>query len=165
MSDKLADGTPKAVLATEGIRWWGWSGSIALMALLPLLAALPPYVSMEWRFLLMQAFAPVCHQVAERSFHVDGVAFAACHRCYGVYLGLFLGPVLYLGLRRWERRYMRHSRAFVALGLLPMAIDWSLYFVPILENTPVSRTLTGVVFGLTAAVLVTQALASRPMRR
>ena len=123
------------------------------MGLVLLLVTLPPFVAPEWRIVLMQVFAPVCHQIAERSFHVGGVALAACHRCYGIYWGLFLGPVIYLVARRRE-----YSRLLLWLGLLPLGLDWTLDAVALWHNTPLSRMFTGGVFGVVAGLFVAQAL-------
>lgn len=46
----------------------------------------------------------VCHQIPERSFHVDGAPVAVCARCVGLYAGGVLGFGLAWasGLRRWR---------------------------------------------------------------
>ncbi len=133
------------------------------MGFVLVLVTLPPFVGVEWRIVLMHTFAPVCHQIAERSFHVDGVALAACHRCYGIYWGLFLGPVLYLVVRRWEHKWWNQSRLLLAAALLPLGLDWVLDFVGLWSNTPLSRVLSGGVFGLAAGMLVAQALSGRAL--
>lgn len=33
----------------------------------------------------------VCHQIADRSFHVSGIQFPVCARCTGLYLGAVIG--------------------------------------------------------------------------
>jgi hypothetical protein len=38
---------------------------------------------------IYQFFSLICHQIAERSFHLFGYQFAVCSRCFGVYFGLF----------------------------------------------------------------------------
>ena len=40
-------------------------------------------------------FSYICHQQADRSFHVLGEQFAVCSRCFGVYFGLLLGFAVY----------------------------------------------------------------------
>ena len=42
-------------------------------------------------------YKPVCHQLSDRSFWLDGFTLAVCIRCFGFYLGglfisLFYGP-------------------------------------------------------------------------
>jgi len=38
---------------------------------------------------LYAAFAPLCHQAAERSWTVLGYPLAVCIRCFGIYCGIF----------------------------------------------------------------------------
>ena len=37
-------------------------------------------------------FSFFCHQSPERSFALAGLPLAVCHRCSGIYLGLFAAP-------------------------------------------------------------------------
>ncbi len=145
---------------TDNFRWQGWSAGLALMSVPLALATLPPFVDGAWHIMLMQAFAPICHQIAERSFHVDGVALAVCHRCYGIYWGLFAGLALYLMVRRWGWKLWAYSRPLLLLALVPIGVDWTLDFAGLWHNTPLSRMSSGSVFGLAAGLLVAQAFAS-----
>jgi len=45
-------------------------------------------------------FHPLCHQEASRSFHISGVQLAVCARCAGIYIGLLLGALFFLAVRR-----------------------------------------------------------------
>jgi uncharacterized membrane protein len=42
----------------------------------------------------------ICHQIPERSFHIDGRQLPLCARCTGTFLGAFLGLAVMLLLRR-----------------------------------------------------------------
>ncbi len=148
-----------------GIRWRAWSLGVVLPVLLLVLATLPPLVHMEWRILLMHSFSAVCHQIVERSFHIGGVPLAVCHRCYGIYWGLLLGPFVYLVVQRWERHWWKHSRSLVIWGLVPLAIDWGLGVLGLWSNTLGSRTATGAVFGLIAGLMVAHAVTRSPRAR
>jgi len=148
----------------DGVRWRGWLLGLVLLGLVLILTTLPPFVETQVRVLLMQAFAPLCHQIAERSFHIDGVSLAVCHRCYGIYWGLFMGPFVYLMMRQWKVWIWTHSRLLVLGSLVPLGIDWSLNFLGLWHNTAISRLLTGGIFGLVAGQFVIQALASRAQK-
>ena len=139
---------------------WGWMLSLGLMAVLVVLASLPPWVDAHWRIVLMMAFDPLCHQLPDRSPFLNGIQLAVCDRCYGIYLGLALGPVVSLVAQRWSGR---HGRTVVLLTALPMAVDWLIEFVGLAENTPVSRMVTGGLFGVVAGVLVARALGWKTM--
>ncbi|MDQ3374095.1 MAG: DUF2085 domain-containing protein [Acidobacteriota bacterium] len=98
-------------------------------------------------------FGYLCHQDPARSFHFETHAFAVCSRCFGVYFGLLLGFILYPFLRSIEETNPL-SRFWIFLALIPMAIDWSLGFFGIWENTHFSRFLTGLIVGIACAVFI-----------
>lgn len=93
-----------------------------------------------------------------------GYKMALCQRDISLYLGILLGGVVYGVLRR---RYMIRPMPFwlfLLVGLLPIALDgfsqlFSQFFVgsqieiltrlfPLRESSPLVRSLTGLVFGL-----------------
>ncbi len=70
--------------------------------------------------LLRAAYAPLCHQMPERSLDLEGAPLAVCARCAGLYAGGFLGPLAgLLGGARLERV----PRAAFVAAVLPTAID------------------------------------------
>ncbi len=145
------------------ISWTGWCVSILLMGILAVLASLPPWVGEQVRIALMLGFDPLCHQIAERSPHVDGVQLAVCHRCYGILVGLAIGPIAALIIRG---RVNRHASLLIVASLVPLALDWGLGIVGIWANTAESRLITGAIFGVAAGILVTRAMAwYRPAAR
>ncbi len=100
-------------------------------------------------------FSPVCHQIPERSFMFAGHAFAVCHRCFGIYLGLFLGslpdPVVYRNVLS-----LRWRRTWVIGATVPLLLDASLPFFGIWSSTMWSRFASGIAF----AVMVSSLLVS-----
>src|ERR671913_225429 len=70
-------------------------GALALLSLVLVapLALARGYVTLS--YILYGVFHAVCHQIAERSFHVDGHALAVCSRCTGIYAGFMLSALLY----------------------------------------------------------------------
>src|SRR5688572_10524064 len=40
-------------------------------------------------------FSYICHQMSDRSLHLDGHPLAVCSRCFGVYAGLLAGLLVY----------------------------------------------------------------------
>ena len=108
----------------------------------PLLAARGYFVPSAFIYLV---FSGVCHQIPERSFALAGFPFAVCHRCSGIYLGLLAGsliknPFIY---RSWK---IRCSWIFASIALL--VLDVLLPFAGLAESTPLSRFLTGLLFGI-----------------
>ena len=135
-----------------------WVGSFLMMAILPVLASISPWVSEPLQLALIHIFDPFCHQISERSPHVHGVQLAVCHRCYGILIGLVVGPIVALICRGWCGR---NARIFVIASLVPLALDWGLEVLDIWHNSAGSRFLTGAIFGIVAGVLVARAMAWR----
>lgn len=128
-----------------------------------LLAASPSVLSPGLGYGVRQAFALVCHQLADRSPHVHGVQWALCFRCTGILSGLVLGlatgPWLASAFGRVADAWGA-GRVLLLMGL-PTAIDWLLGVSGLWVNTPLSRLLTGALFGLGAGWLLADALLSR----
>ncbi len=102
-------------------------------------------------------FSYLCHQMPERSFHLDGHSFAVCSRCFGVYFGLLFGFIVYPFFRNiYETEPF--SRIWLFLALVPIGIDWSLTVFGLWENTHWSRFLTGMILGAACAVFIVPAL-------
>ncbi len=101
---------------------------------------------------LYEVFAPVCHQIVERSFHLAGHPLAVCHRCFGFYVGFTLGLGV-LPLLRPVRDWLLDRPRRILLFLAPTAIDWLL---PL--NTPMSRFGTAVLAAAPIALLIWAAL-------
>jgi uncharacterized membrane protein len=91
---------------------------LAAIVLAPLAAA----AGFRGSALLYAIFSPHCHQIADRCFHVSGYPLAVCGRCLGVYLGFFLGALLY-PLTPCSRRKATPSLTALAVFSLPMAVD------------------------------------------
>ena len=126
--------------------------------LLVVLATLPPFLDPGVRLFLVRAFSGVCHQIADRSPHLLGVPLAVCHRCYGIYWGLPLAALAFLALSRWDGRISRAARWLVPASLVPPGADWLGDVLGLWTNTPLSRFLTGAVFGLVAGYFLARAL-------
>jgi uncharacterized membrane protein len=115
---------------------------------------------------LYLSFAWTCHQIPERSFSLEGHSLAVCHRCFGIYLGLFLGSLV-------ENRFVRLSlsiRRFCVLSAsAPILLDALLPYTGIWSGTSVSRFGTGLLFGSIISYLlvcgVSELLREAPRRR
>lgn len=93
-------------------------------------------------------FAPVCHQIAERSFHWLGHPLAVCHRCFGLYGGFLMSLLALPHLPRLRSAILERPRR-VVLFALPLAADALVW-----ENVAASRVATGVVASVPVALLV-----------
>jgi uncharacterized membrane protein len=96
-------------------------------------------------------FSPICHQIPERSFAVLGHPMAVCHRCSGIYLGLFLGSLIKNDL---IHRSPRIRTIWVLSAMTPLLLDLTLPSTAIWAGRYWIRFLTGLIFGMTAGWLV-----------
>jgi len=141
-----------------------WGAMLLATTLASGLALVPPVVSPPWRAIVMHAFSPVCHQIPIRSPFLAGVQIAVCDRCLGIYLGLVVGVATVGGLRSLWRRLGGQGR-YVFLGsLLPLGLDWLGPALGLWGNVPLSRTVTGLIFGIVAGSFVTHKLLAKAVR-
>ena len=146
-------------IVSEAERWaiWTFVALSALVVAASIFAA--PFLASRRAgfaaYLIYSAFARVCHQLPERSFHLWQHQLAVCARCTGIYIGFACGAAIYpLGRAGWR---MPHRR-WLILAAGPMVIDWALGFTGLWENTHLSRAITGALFGVVAAFYLTPGL-------
>jgi uncharacterized membrane protein len=95
---------------------------------------------------IYRPFRAFCHQLPERSFFIAGHQFAVCARCFGLYGGFALLLLLY-PLIRPLRSTVLPAPKWLFLAAAPMAVDFSLTFFGIWENTHSSRFFSGFLLG------------------
>jgi uncharacterized membrane protein len=89
-----------------------------------------------------------CHQIAARSYYINGNEMPFCSRDTGLFFGLVLGfgPLLFV-------RYKIHP-VLALLGLVPIGIDGGLQLVTsYVSNNPL-RLTTGILAGAACAMLL-----------
>ncbi len=106
---------------------------------------------------LYRFFSFICHQIPERSFHVDGEPFGVCSRCFGVYFGLVFGFAIYPLWRRIDE-IEPLPRFWLFLSLIPIGIDWSLTIFGFWDNTHLSRFVTGAILGAACSTYIVPAI-------
>lgn len=126
------------------------------------LAVLPPWLPGWAQAVVMEAFAPVCHQLPERSMHVSGTALAVCDRCLGIYTGAVAGAFV----ARMAAGVGTHASPWVVLGIgvAPAGADWLGPWLGLWTNTPSSRFLTGLWLGGAVAWMLIGAIRSASPR-
>ena len=113
---------------------------------------------------IYRAFAALCHQLPERSYFIDGHKLAVCSRCTGLYAGFAFTMLLYPLLRPLNSTDWP-PRERLIWAAVPMAIDFSLTFFGIWENTHTSRLLTGLLLGSVSVFYVMPGLAELSTRK
>lgn len=132
--------------------------TLTMASLWILLLFLPPWLMAAGQLVGAlfgyQVFSVICHQIPERSWHSLGFPLAVCSRCTAIYLGGMVGLLVYpLAVGSVEQRaYASRSRRWLLLSLLPMLVDVILDWAGIIRNTFITRTLTGLIVGVAAAL-------------
>lgn len=142
-----------------------WGGLLAASTFVLAVALSTPLLSPAGQAAVRHLFDPVCHQLPARSPFLGGVQLAVCDRCLGIYLGLVVGVATVGGARRLWRWMGRYDRYLFLGSLVPMGIDWAGPLLGLWANGPVSRALTGLLFGSIAASFVTDRLIRRSIRK
>lgn len=134
-----------------------WGGLLALtLMILALLFVAPLLLANAYTQpanLIYRAFSFLCHQIPERSFHLEGHQLAVCSRCTGIYAG-FAASVLFYPVVYSLRKPGSPSRLWLLVACAPLAVDFALGFFGIWENTHLSRFATGAIFGAACALFV-----------
>lgn len=110
-----------------------------------------------WGKVLRLVYAPVCHQLPERSLAVGGVPQAVCARCAGLYLGgvagLAAGALLLAGTGR------RPRPLWLAVALAPTAVDALLPWLSLPQLPALPRLVLAIPGGAVAALFLAVGIA------
>ena len=105
----------------------------------------------------------ICHQRADRSFHLFAEQLPVCARCAGLYAGAALTAVAHLwGMRRTmpAADLTLASRRLLTIAALPMAAsivyEWSTGDVP----SNLARAATGIILGAAVTYVILAAIDS-----
>jgi uncharacterized membrane protein len=96
----------------------------------------------------------ICHQIPERSFHVDGAQLPVCARC----LGIYLGAVLAFAVAR--RGTPERGRQVLVAGAIPTMVTVALEWMGLWSPANTVRAAAGVPIGAAVALVVTGAVAT-----
>jgi uncharacterized membrane protein len=103
----------------------------------------------------------ICHQLADRSFHTNGVQWPVCARCAGLYLAAPVGAVVALVARQRPRLW--HASAWpIFIGaavptMATLAIEWSGLGAP----SNVVRAVAALPLGAAIAFLIVRTAGGR----
>ena len=99
----------------------------------------------------------ICHQRAERSFHLGGVQQPVCARCAGLYLSGAVGALVAWSAAR-RPRATRQKRVLLLLAAIPTALTVALEFVGLLHTSNMLRALSALPLGASAGWIFIQSL-------
>lgn len=142
---------PRWMSTGTDYKYWVFLSIVSVCAFSLFLPALLTASGWKWGSLTYLIFAPVCHQIAERSFLFGGYPLAVCARCTGLYFGFWIGSLSVGVVPAFSRFVLIYPRALL-LFAVPMLFDL------MTENTHWSRFLTGLVAAAPVAILVWKAV-------
>lgn len=122
--------------------------ALSLLAFVLILPMLTAYLPTPLRLLVMKSYQLLCHQIEARSFHVDHIPFAICHRCTGIYSGILSAALLFLWTKRHDAKWMLRAKWWILLASFPILADVGLEWLQWRDNTTQSRWGSGFVFGI-----------------
>jgi len=156
---------PQVVPTARPLVFWVVSAA-TVMALVSLIVLAPLAAAGGYNgvaFAIYRAFGTLCHQIPARSYFIDGHKLAVCSRCTGIYAGFGFTLLVY-PLVRSLRNTGTPPRSLLILAALPLAIDFSLTYFGIWENTHTSRMLTGLLLGSVAVFYVMPGIVDLSLR-
>ena len=106
----------------------------------------------------------VCHQRAERSFHVFGAQVPVCGRCEGVYVGAASVAAVVLVLAaagRFPAPTRLATRSIVIAAALPTAISWTREHRGWVNGAPAIRAALAIPLGMAVALVAAAWYAAR----
>jgi uncharacterized membrane protein len=89
-----------------------------------------------------------CHQLASRSYYLNGNEMPFCARDFGLFLGMALGMALAFVIKA------RPPFLLIILGFVPMALDGGIQLLTSYESTNIVRLVTGALAGVSVAFLI-----------
>lgn len=111
--------------------------------------ALAPYLrsrGVRLNALIYAVFAPTCHQIPSRCFHLWGFPMAVCGRCTGIYAGFLAGLLAVPWLVGLARVRMPRPFVFIALTA-PVGADALGNFFGLWSTGIWLRFATGAIWG------------------
>ena len=156
---------PQVIPTRRPLLFWAISAAVitslvSLIIIAPLAAASGHN---EIAASIYYAFSRLCHQRPDRSYFIDGHKMGVCARCTGIYFGFALTLLAY-PLVRSLRSTTTPARKWLLLAALPLAIDFSLTFFGVWENTHTSRLLTGLLLGSVAVFYIMPGIVDLSLR-
>jgi uncharacterized membrane protein len=86
-----------------------------------------------------------CHQMAERSFSINGLQFPICARCTGVLIGNIIALAMFF--------FYTLPTVYCIIGCAVMFLDWLIQYVGIRKSTNIRRLTTGIIGGYTLTTI------------
>ena len=129
------------------------AGSLGFVALA--VTIIPDQSHTGWVYFI---FRFLCHQKPERSFFLQGRQVPLCERCLALYLGIWLGGVIFV----LSRRKSGTSQLWVPIAAwIPLFADGITQWLGFRESNAILRVWTGALAGIVLALFVLRRISTR----
>lgn len=125
-------------LTLVGVIFW-----LGLIILVPYLKS----QSINLNVFVNAIFSPICHQTPSRSFFLFGYPLAVCGRCFGIYVGFFIGVLLYPFVNGFSVESLPKARMFILVSA-PIVFDTVGNFFHLWMTPIIPRFIIGLIWGL-----------------
>ena len=97
--------------------------------------------------LIYFVFKFICHQLPERSYFIWGIQMPVCARCFGIYLGMILGLLVYPFLKELNNSKIPQLKT-ITIFVAPMLIDAIAQSLRLYTTSNLIRSITGIWFSI-----------------
>lgn len=143
-------------------------GAVVWLALLVAAPVALSHGSPALPWFVYEAASLVCHQRAERSFHLAGVQLPVCARCFGLYASGAAAATFaaLVSVAPGTNVLTREARIVLLAAALPTAVTVAFEWFGLASPSNLTRALCSIPLGATAAWLFIRALrAEAPPRQ
>lgn len=88
-------------------------------------------------------FSLICHQKPERSYFIWEYQMPVCARCFGIYLGILLGTLIYPFFRKFSNTKIPKFK-YIWIFITPILIDGIAQFLHLYPSPNHIRLITGI---------------------
>lgn len=88
-------------------------------------------------------FKPICHQLPERSYFINGYQLPVCVRCFGIYIGLLAGALIYPIFKKINSTNAPKYK-YLYFILIPVIFDGLAQLLNIYSSPHYLRLITGI---------------------
>jgi uncharacterized membrane protein len=114
-----------------------------------------------WTTAVYLVGSKICHQLADRSFHTNGVQWPVCARCAGLYLAAPIGAVAAIAARRRPRAWGTASWPILIVAAVPTMVTLAIEWPGIGAPSNLMRALAALPLGAAIAFLIVRAASGR----
>ena len=114
-----------------------------------------------WTTAVYLVGSKICHQLAARSFHTNGVQWPVCARCAGLYLSAPLGAVVAMTARRRPGVWGAASWPILVVSAVPTAVTLAIEWLGLGAPSNLTRALAALPLGGVIAFLIVRTAGGR----